>query len=211
MSASKSLMEVIIEELRTAAEEEYRRILKEAEEQAQKIVQEATLKADEIRAQRVKQLVAEARQKAEGELAPKRLEIRRKYMAERYNYVLNFLEDILARVVREVKQNPEYYTSFISKRLEEAVRDMQSSSLIVHPCLGDSSNVERIIKERAAALSKLKPNLEVTLGEEIECNGGILVVSSDGKEYYNGTIEAKLAEVRERVFPELLNRILRRV
>lgn len=211
MATGKSLMEVIIEELRTAAEEEYRKILKEAEEQAQKIVQEARLKAEEIKAQKVKQLIAEARQKAESELAPRRLEIRRKYMAERYSYVLNFLEDILARVVREVKQNPEYYTSFISKRLEEAIQSMRSSSLIVHPCSGDSSNVERVVKERVAAFSKLKPNLEVSLGEEIECSGGILVVSSDGKEYYNGTLEAKLAEIRERVFPELLSRILQRV
>ncbi len=211
MATGKSLMEVIIEELRTAAEEEYRKILKEAEEQAQKIVQEARLKAEEIKAQKVKQLIAEARQKAESELAPRRLEIRRKYMAERYSYVLNFLEDILARVVREVKQNPEYYTSFISKRLEEAIQSMRSSSLIVHPCFGDSSDVERVVKERVAAFSKLKPNLEVSLGEEIECSGGILVVSSDGKEYYNGTIEAKLAEIRERVFPELLSRLLQRV
>ncbi|UNQ72867.1 V-type ATP synthase subunit E [Infirmifilum sp. NZ] len=209
MSTNKSLMEVLIEELRAAAEEESRRILKEAEEQAQKILQEAAARAEEIRAQRIKQLIAEARQKAESELAPRRLEIRRKYLAERYSYALNYLESMLSQVVRELKQNPEYYDIFLSRRLEEAIQSMRASKLVVHPCTGDSQKVHKIIREKLTALSKLKPDLEVSLGEEVECSGGIIAVSSDGREYYNGTLEAKLTEIREKTFPELLSTLLK--
>lgn len=208
MSREKSLMEVLIEELRTAAQEEAQRILKEAEEQAAKIIEEAKAKAEELKAQRLRQLLAEARQKIESELAPRRLEVRRKYLAERYNYALAFLEDQLAQVVSEVKSDKSLYSAFLSKRLEEAIRSIKSEKVVVHPCRSDADVCRELLERQAGALSKLKPGLEIRLGESVKCSGGFIAASEDGKEYFNGTIEARLAEIREKVFPEILTKVL---
>lgn len=208
MSGNTSLMEVLIKELRSAAEEEYQRIIKDAEEQARKIIEEAMVKAEDLRRQKINQLLVETRQKLEAELAPKRLEIRRKYLAERYNYISSFLDELLSQVVREIKSNEEYYHTFVLHRLEEAITSIKANKITVHPCLGDREIVQRIVKEEGELFSKVKPDLEINVGDEIKCNGGFIAVSNDGREYYNASLEAKIQEIRERLLPEILKKFL---
>ncbi|MEZ0345186.1 MAG: V-type ATP synthase subunit E family protein [Infirmifilum sp.] len=208
MGSNESLMEAILKELRSAAEEEYQRIIKEAEEQAKKLLEDAYSKAESLRKQRITQLLDETRRKIESELAPQRLEIRRKFLAERYNYILTRLEEILSHVAREVVENKEYHRAFLARGIDEAISSIKSSKVNLHPCRESKKLLQEVINAKKDALAKAKPGLELNVGEDVECAGGFLAVSNDNKEYYNATLEAKISEIRERVLPELLNKIL---
>ncbi|MGB9709252.1 MAG: V-type ATP synthase subunit E [Infirmifilum sp.] len=208
MSENQNFMEAIIKELRSAAEEEYQRIIREAEEEAKRILDEANVKAEDLRKQKINQLLTETRQKIEAELAPRRLEIRRKYLAERYNYIFNLLEEVLSQVALEVLRDENHYYAFLSKRFEEAIQNMKNNQITIRPCRGSKTIIEKVIRDKTSALTKVKPGLVLSVGEEIDCQGGFVAESADAKEYFNATLEARLTEIRERVLPELLKKLL---
>lgn len=200
------MIEVIIEEIRQAAEEEIRRILKEAEEEAKRIVEEAKQRAKELREEKIRQLVHEYRSKLEREYAPKRLEIRRRYVREKYEKLLGFFDDIVSSVVREVRGDREKYRLFLRNSAIRGFRSIKSGSIIIHPCRGETETVREVLDSLSGEIEGLGKNYRI--GEEIECDGGLFLESEDGHEYYNATIRARIAEIRESLLPSLAEKLL---
>ncbi|MHB9303263.1 V-type ATP synthase subunit E [Thermofilum pendens] len=209
MAEEKTLLEVIIQELRRAAEEESRRIVKEAEQEAQKIVEEAIQKAEAIKAEKLNQLLNEYRQKAMAELAPKRLELRHRAIREKHELIESALNRAIEEAVKTILGNDDYRRTFLEKSLEKGVVALSSTDLVVHPCRGSASIVGQVVEAVAARLSKVKPGLRLEIGDPLGCTEGVVIVSRDGREIYNATLEAKIAEVRESVKPKVLELVSR--
>jgi len=202
-----SLVEVIVQEIRRAAQEEAQKILKEAEEAARRMLEEAKERASRIATEKRQRLFEEARKKVLSELAPRKLELRRKYVLERYMLVAGEVDRLLSEVLSEVRRDPEKYRVYLATALKAAVSSLNSSSLVVHPCRGERGLVEEVIRDFEKSAGG---NLELSVGEEIDCSGGVIVRSADGRVYFNATLEAKAKEVKERVLPQVFERMTRR-
>lgn len=208
MSEDVEMIDVIVGEIRRAAEEEIKRILSEAEKEAKRIVEEARVRAKELREEKIKQLLHEHRSKIEREYAPKRLEIKRNYIRNKYERLLSYFDGLLSQVSEEIRSSEEEYAEFLKNMVEKAFKSIKSDSVIVHPCKGETALVKEIIEQYVNTDPNLKgKNYEI--GEEINCNGGIFFESKDKREYYNGTMQAKMADVRETLLPEIAEKLLK--
>lgn len=203
MSGGKGLLEVIVEELRAAAEEEARRIVEEAEEEARRIVEEARLRAEKLREERRRQRELELKQRLARELALKRLELKRKFWNELYSMVEGALEEALGEALNLIRSNLEYRYMYLQRGLERGVASMEAASITVHPCAGDRQLVEKVVAESGERLRKIKPGLKLSVGHPIDCREGFLLVSEDGREIFNATVEARERELRQRLLPEV--------
>ena len=106
---SRELLNVIIEEVKKAAEEECRRIIEEAKREAAKIVEEAKQEAERRRRELEERVRREARLKARRRLALKRLEIRRNFLAAREGVIREILEEARRRILEVAEGGGEEY------------------------------------------------------------------------------------------------------
>jgi V/A-type H+-transporting ATPase subunit E len=207
MGEHKSLLEVIIKEMRSAAEEEAQKILKEAEAEAQKILEDARAKAESLRKEKLNQLVFEYRQKLLSEIAPMRLELKRKYIQEKHRLVENQVDELIMEVMNEITGSSDTRKAFLVKVLIDAVASMASSDLVINPCYGSKEIIPDVLEEVKPKLLSLKPNLRIEVSTPIECREGAVITSRDGREIYNATLEAKIKEVRESVLPKIMEQL----
>ncbi|RLE59774.1 MAG: hypothetical protein DRJ35_04960 [Thermoprotei archaeon] len=207
MSEDVEMVEVIIREIRKAAEEEIKRILSEAEKEAKRIVEEAKVKAKELREEKIRQLLHEHRSKIEREYAPKRLEIKRSYIKNKYEKLLSYFNEILSEVSKDIRNNKEEYTEFLKNVMEKAFTSIKSDVIVVHPCKGETTLVKEIIEPYVKSNPSLKGK-SYAIGEEIDCDGGLFFESKDKREYYNGTMKAKITEIRETLLPVIAEKLL---
>jgi len=203
----QSLLEVIIREMRSAAEEEAERILKEAELEAQKIIEEARSRAEALRSEKIKQLVFECKQKLLSELAPKRLELKGRYLQDKYRLVASQVEELISEVVNELTKTREARVAFLAHMLQRGVASMSSKELVVYPCLGSKDIISSVIEQVKQRLSPEKPNLRIEIASPIDCKEGAVIMSADGREIYNAALEAKILELKELALPKILELI----
>uniref|UniRef100_A0A7C4B9B2 Uncharacterized protein n=1 Tax=Thermofilum pendens TaxID=2269 RepID=A0A7C4B9B2_THEPE len=199
-----SLTEAIVQEIRRAAWEEAQKILKGAEEEARRILEEAKEKASRLIEERRQRHLEEVKKKILSELTP---ELRRKALLEKYTLVASEVDRLVAEVLGEIKEDPQKYRSYLVEALKAAVSNIAAGSLVVHPCKEEKGLVERVVGEFKKGLSG---SPELVVGEEIDCSGGVIVRSADGRVYFNATLDAKAVEVKERVLPIVFDRIARR-
>ncbi|GEM_PF-669580 len=204
-AGEEELLDVILEEIRRAAEEEAQRIIKEAEEEAKKIVEEARKKAEELRREKIQRMIYERKAAVEREIAPRRLEIRRKYIREKYSLLFKAFDEAVSEAVSNLKNSGDY-DDFLVNGIVKALSEISSDKVIVHPVPGDKRRVSSALKEALKRINGRK--IEAKIGDTIEAEGGVFVESTDGREYFNATIDAKKIELRERVLPELATEVM---
>jgi vacuolar-type H+-ATPase subunit E/Vma4 len=201
----RSLVEAIVQEIRRVAQEEAQKILRRAEEEAQRVLEEAKERASRLIEERRQRLLEEVRKKSE--LAPRKLELRHKMLLEKHTLVVSEVNSLIAEVISEIRGDPQKYREYLVEALRAAVSSIASSSLVVHPCKGERELVERVVSEFKESLGG---SPELAVGEEIGCSGGVVVRSSDGRVYFNATLDAKAVEVKERVLPRVFEKVARR-
>jgi V/A-type H+-transporting ATPase subunit E len=203
----RSLVEAIVQEIRRVAQEEAQKILRRAEEEAQRVLEEAKERASRLIEERRQRLLEEVRKKVLSELAPRKLELRHKMLLEKHTLVVSEVNSLIAEVISEIRGDPQKYREYLVEALRAAVSSIASSSLVVHPCKGERELVERVVSEFKESLGG---SPEIAVGEEIGCSGGVVVRSSDGRVYFNATLDAKAVEVKERVLPRVFEKVARR-
>lgn len=202
----KELIEVIIKEIRSAAEEEVKRILKGAKEEAKSIVEEAKLKAKEIREEKIKTLMREFRARLRREVAPKRLEIRNRFIKERYRMLSEFFDNISKEIILKIRSNEELHYKFIEQCLKEVIRAIKGTTIIVYPCENDVKTIKEVI-DKVKKKYAFKKDIDIKIADPIECVGGLVAVTEDGRKYYNSTLESKLELLKEEIISELISKL----
>lgn len=202
--SAPSLLDAIIQEIRAAAQEEAEAVIRKAEEEAKRIVEEAQERASKLREEKKRRLLEEARRNVEAELAPKRLELKRRIYADQYNLIVEELRRLVAEVLEELRRDPSRYRAYLESALDAAARSL-GSSFIVHPCKGERELLEEVVKSFAKANAT---GVQVDVGEEINCDGGFLARTHNERAYFNATLSAKVSEIFERLIPEVFERAL---
>uniref|UniRef100_A0A7J3X8Q2 V-ATPase subunit E n=1 Tax=Thermofilum pendens TaxID=2269 RepID=A0A7J3X8Q2_THEPE len=203
----RGFVEAIIQEIRRVAQEEAQKILKGAEEEARKTLEEAKEKASRLIEERRQKLLEEVRKKVLSELAPRKLELRRKALLGRYTLVASEIDKLVSEVISEAKGDLQKYREYLMEALKAAVSSVTASSLVVHPCKGERELVEKVVSEFKESVGG---SPELAVGEEISCSGGVIVRSADGRVYFNATLDAKAAEIKERLLPLVFEKVVRR-
>jgi len=202
---SENILEPIIKEIWESVKAEANRIISEAKKEAEKIISDAKNKAKKIKAEKEIEYRKKLRKKLMSKIALRRLEIKREYLKQRANIIRSIFNEALKRVRKEIENKTENYKLGVRRLVEEAVKQISSKNIIIACNSRDRELVSEVIAEIAR-----KYNKEVKLAREnIDCMGGIIAYSSDLREYFNNTIDARIERAENELLPKLLEKYIR--
>lgn len=176
------------------AREKEREVLKERDREVSKILAEAEAQRKQLlekaRAE-AKQLAAEERHEA---VANAHLEAKREMAKARDEYVVDVEAEVRREFFREARG--KHYEEHLKKLVEKARREL-GGEVIVHLAKAD----RKLLGEMKGVQVSEKP---------IECEGGAVIVSSEGRVSVNATLEALFEERRDRVRQEINRALLKK-
>jgi len=201
----KEILNALIKEIEEAAEEEVRKILEEAENQAKKILEEAEERALKERRRREEEAKRKARMDILKEIAYKRLEFRRKYLVEKYKIIMNLIEDIKNHVENEAERGSDNYYRGLKNLLKEAIENIENNDLIVIFNKRDEENIKILMQNILNDFRRKGRNINVSLSPYLpEKEYGVIVQSSDGREYFINTLSTRFKYFINEYLPSLL-------
>jgi len=186
-------------------ESEVKDIIEEGKKQAAQIIAEAHTKADEMKKREIEQIRANIGEIEIRELEAAKSEQKRRMM----NLKIQLIEAAFAASLDTLKQmvNEQVliYRNSLESLIVEATSQMTGSQFEVILSSKDTEFVRKKLKRIEQEISTIR-NISITLGisnEPLRSIGGVVVRSSDGKQVFNNTLEARLAKVRQENLPEI--------
>jgi len=186
-------------------ESEVKDIIEEGKKQAAQIIAEAHTKADEMKKREIEQIRANIGEIEIRELEAAKSEQKRRMM----NLKIQLIEAAFAASLDTLKQmvNEQVliYRNSLESLIVEATSQMTGSQFEVILSSKDAEFVRKKLKRIEQEISTIR-NISITLGisnEPLRSIGGVVVRSSDGKQVFNNTLEARLAKVRQENLPEI--------
>ena len=201
----KEILNALIREIEEAAEEEVKKILNEAKEQAKKILEEAEKRALEEKKRREDEARRRFRIDVLKKIAYKRLEYRRKYLVEKYKMIMELVEDIRRSITREAETRSDNYYGGLKNLLKEAIENIEKNDLIIVFNKRDEENIRILLEDLLKFFKEKGRNLNVTLSPDLpEGEYGVVVRSSDEKEYFVNTLSTRFKYFIDERLPLLL-------
>ena len=198
-------MEDLKSQLGFLRESEVKDIIEEGKKQAAQIIAEAHTKADEMKKREIEQIRANIGEIEIRELEAAKSEQKRRMM----NLKIQLIEAAFAASLDTLKQmvNEQVliYRNSLESLIVEATSQMTGSQFEVILSSKDAEFVRKKLKRIEQEISTIR-NISITLGisnEPLRSIGGVVVRSSDGKQVFNNTLEARLAKVRQENLPEI--------
>jgi V/A-type H+-transporting ATPase subunit E len=180
-------------------------IIEEAKDQAAKIVSEAQAKAEQIKIKETEQALQKARGNEEQELESVRLQAKRKVLNARFQHIDMVLEKSLDRL-RELtdRQDPSYVKA-VERYVVEAATSIGGAEFEVVVSPRDAAAIKQRLRRLEKDISTIKgsPTKLKMSDEPLRSIGGVVVRSTDGKQIFNDTLEARLAKVRQEMAPKI--------
>ena len=200
MTSSEFLI-TIFKEIWKSAVEEANRIIEDARRRAQKIIEEARTKNEEVKAAAKERVLSQIKSQISREFSLRKFEIRRRYYEKRAKLLEKILEEAWAQCLETIKNNENIYRESLRALLYEAIKALESEELVIYAC----SERDRAILEEILAFDKSLANANIRVEKRyINCYGGIVVTSADGKLIYNNTLRARFNKAKEELLPELI-------
>jgi len=205
----EEIVQVLSKEIKRAAEEEARKIIERAKKEAELLIESAKRRAEEIRRERMAQLIKDVRHRLLRELAQTKLEVRRQYILEREAIFEDILNALRKRLQEHVMNRSKKYVLGLRSLIIEALSNISSDDVILYVLPRDIELVKEILPEVLNEIMRNRREIKVRI-ERLEGNymGGVIVVSNDGREYYNNTIDARIRMIKEEYLPRILREIL---
>jgi len=209
MSEDKEILSVLISEIEKFAKEEVERILNEAKLQAEKIIVKAEFKAKQLRKERIDQLRKKAKLKLRRDFSLKKLELRQKYIFEKERYLDQLFNNAMNEIMKCVKRQNSIYKEGLKNLIIEALSNISKDEVIILCNERDKELVESLLNQVLDHFRKHSQREIKVLRviPELDCLGGVVVHSSDEKEYYNNTIEARIRLLKSEILPYILRRL----
>jgi len=194
-------LQALQSEIERKAQEEASSILESARAEAERIVAEADAKAANLRDERTKALRGKIDAQEKAELAVARMDRKGNLLRVKSVWTNRVFEEVEKRVTKMAENGGREYNELLANLILEGISKMNGSKFIVETSPRDKeavSNLLGIITERA---SKLK-NDKVTLRPETlqtRTLGGAVVSTEDKVQYFNNTLEARLAAASQKL------------
>jgi len=200
-------MEDLKSKLKFLRESEVKEIVEEAKKQAAKIVTDAHAKTDEIKKREIERIMKNVQSIETKDLEAAKSEQKRRMMNLKLQLIEASFAASLDRLKQMVDELSPIYRSSLENLTVEAALHMTGSEFeaIIRP--KDSEFLRKKLKQIEKEVSTAK-NIAVTLiisAEPLRSIGGVVVRSCDGKQIFNNTLEARLANVRQEKLPEIAN------
>jgi vacuolar-type H+-ATPase subunit E/Vma4 len=188
-------LQALQSEIERKAQEEASSILETARAEAEKIVAEAVAKAANLRDERTKALRREIDAQERSELAIARMDRKGDLLRVKSVWTNRVFEEVEKRVTRMAENGGREYDELLANLTLEGISKMNGSKFIVETSLRDKETISNLLGTIAEKASKAK-NDKVTLQLETlptRTLGGVVVSTEDRAQYFNNTLEARLA------------------
>ncbi|MCD6239951.1 hypothetical protein J7K27_00315 [Candidatus Bathyarchaeota archaeon] len=191
MASIKEGLVAIANEILEDAKREAEKVIREAEKKAEEILKRAKEDAEKIR----NQLLAEAKEKGEIEkkkiLSQAEIEAKSRLLEEKERLVNEAFSRALARLKDFIQT--EGYHDCLLQLIRDAAEKIGSDNLVIYV---NSRDRKWLVKEGIERLRK-ELDLKLRLADEtLNCLGGCIVKTSDGKVSYDNTFEKRLERLK---------------
>ena len=188
-------LQALQSEIERRAQEEASSILETARAEAEKIVAEADAKAANLRDERTKALRREIDAQEKSDLAIARMGRKGDLLRVKSGWTNRVFEEVEKRVTKMAENGGREYNELLANLTLEGISKMNGSKFIVETSLRDKEAISNLLGTIAERASKVK-NDKVTLQLETlptRTLGGVVVSTEDRVQYFNNTLEARLA------------------
>jgi V/A-type H+-transporting ATPase subunit E len=202
-------MEDLKSQLDFLKEVEVKEIIEEAKQSATRLISEARARAEEIGKREANDILKKTRETETKELEAATVQERKKVMNLKFQLIETVLASSFDRMKQLINEGAAVYKNSLEKFVIEAASRMTGWEFELIVSSRDIELVKKKLRRIEKELSSMK-NAIVTLkisDEPLRSIGGVVVRSSDGKQIFNNTLEARLAKVRQEKLPEI-SRIL---
>jgi V/A-type H+-transporting ATPase subunit E len=194
MANVKKGLVAIASEILEDVQNESEKIIREAETKAKEILKQAKTEAEKRHATRV----AEAKQKSEQEYKKTKsltaIEIRNIHLQAKEEQLNSVFEEAVARLKKFV--DSKGYSSYLLSFVEEAAKNIESNKLVIYV----NSKDQKLLKTNQLEDLSKKLDKKLTLSKEtIECTGGCIVKTQDGKLSHDNTFENRLQVLKPNI------------
>ncbi len=175
----------LIEDANKKAKEIKENYEKKAEEMYSKIIEDAKKQIDDIsRTEKAQAISRSMRINIEGQK--------------------DIIEDSMAILKEKFFEIPqkENYPDFLRYLLTEALNVIDTKKVTVKCRKDDKETISKVVSQ----ISDGKKDISIS-DEEVKIAGGVVIVSEDGKEIVENTLESKLEEIKELYLQELFSKL----
>ncbi len=175
----------LIEDANKKAKEIKENYEKKAEEMYSKIIEDAKKQIDDIsRTEKAQAISRSMRINIEGQK--------------------DIIEDSMAILKEKFFEIPqkEIYPDFLRYLLTESLNVIDTKKVTVKCRKEDKETISKVVSQ----ISDGKKDISIS-DEEVKIAGGVVIVSEDGKEIVENTLESKLEEIKELYLQELFSKL----
>ncbi|MBN1781554.1 hypothetical protein JW948_10540 [bacterium] len=207
MENQQASSDVIREEIRQQSLNEAEGILESARKEETRILAEAEKESGMIRDKALKNAGNDADSLKRKILSSVHLEVKKEQMKHRENVLKRMMTEIHKKL--DEFRNHRDYPAFLRDSLIEAVLALNSDSVKVVAGVPEKKLLDKNLLEET--MQKLKSahglNVEMILASETLNEGGVLVISGDGRTRYDNSFSAQLSrnedETRLTIYKEV--------
>ena len=194
MANVKKGLVAIASEILEDVQNESEKIIREAETKAKEILKQAKTEAEKRHADSV----AEAKQKSEQEYKKTKsltaIEIRNIHLQAKEEQLSAVFDEAVARLKKFV--DSKNYSNYLLSFVEEAAKNIESDKLVIYV----NSKDQKLFKTSQLEDLSKKLDKKLTLSKEtIECMGGCIVKTTDGKLSHDNTFENRLQVLKPNI------------
>ena len=194
MANVKKGLVAIASEILEDVQNESEKIIREAETKAKEILKQAKTEAEKRHADSV----AEAKQKSEQEYKKTKsltaIEIRNIHLQAKEEQLNSVFDEAVARLKKFV--DSKNYSNYLLSFVEEAAKNIESDKLVIYV----NSKDQNLFKTSQLEDLSKKLDKKLTLSKEtIECMGGCIVKTPDGKLSHDNTFENRLQVLKPNI------------
>ncbi|HUK27526.1 MAG TPA: V-type ATP synthase subunit E family protein [Candidatus Acidoferrales bacterium] len=194
-------------EIDKKGEEQVSKIIGDAKEEARGIIEEANSRASALKVERTKSLTNELNAKEVSELSALRMKEKAEILRLRHEWMNRSFEEAEKRIALIAEKGAREYQQLLAALILEGVSKLKGNKFVV----GANSRDLKLIKDQLTAItenaSQFKNEIHLDLQPSEVGRGGVVVSTVDGRQYYNNTLDARLAATRQNFAGEV-NRIL---
>ena len=180
---------------------EIEEILRKAESEAKNIIEESKQRATTHQKVQEQKILQENLAKKRSELAILRMNQNAELVKIKSNWFDRAFQDA-EKKLKELTEKPASttYKKFLTNIVVESVAKMKGSKFIVQ----SDRKTNALLKKNSITISKeisktKRKNVELQFEQNPNISLGVIIHSEDKRQYFNNTLDARLAGVRERL------------
>jgi vacuolar-type H+-ATPase subunit E/Vma4 len=199
-------MEDLKSHLKFLFETEVHETIEDAEEQSSKIIEETKKRADEIRNQKMREILQKTQEREAATLSLAKIEQRKKIARVKSQLLEEIFVESMKRLSElNTESEPKHRASF-EKLVVEAATRLDGTELEILTNARDKKYVKEDmmkLEKKISSVKKTSARLSIA-DEELKISGGVIVRIVNGRQIFNNTWEARLGKVKQEMAGQIL-------